>query len=234
MPAARSWTQIMTWSMRVSMPTARGLAGLAGRVVAVVDRQLEVLLRLVGPELRDRREGVDDRVLQLAALTLHLADVDVLDRVAPLVELQRPARGVGKLDLAEPGHELLALLHVAADQLRRLVDPARARVAGLGEVRRDLAVLLAVVRHELAVGRGVEGGAVYERGDEAEGLVTEGGQDGLVHDHRAADHGQAPAQARVLVLRREAERGVRDHDDEGRVRLALDLGEVRRQIAGAQ
>src|SRR6185295_20381553 len=126
----------MTWSMRAS--TAIRLAGLAGRIVAVVHGQLEILLRLVGPELRDGREGVDDGVLQLAALALHLADVDVLDRVAPLVELHRPARGVGNLDLAERGHELLALLHVAADRLRRLVDPASARVAGLREVRRHL------------------------------------------------------------------------------------------------
>src|SRR5712691_6163106 len=107
----------MTWSMRVSMETARGLAGPAGRVVAVVDGLLQELLGLVAPELRDGREGVDDGVLQLAALALHLADVDALDRVAPLVELHRPAGGVGDLDLAERGHELLALLHVAADHL---------------------------------------------------------------------------------------------------------------------
>src|SRR5713226_7628487 len=234
MPAARSWTQIMTWSMRVSMPTARGLAGLAGRVVAVVDRQLEVLLRLVGPELRDRREGVDDRVLQLAALALHLADVDVLDRVAPLVELQRPARGVGDLDLAERGHELLALLHVAADQLRGLVDPARARVTGLREVRRHLAILLAVVRHELPVGRRVDRGAEHEGRDVAESLVAEVGKDGLVHDHRTSDHRELPVETRVPVLGREAERGRYGQDNEVRVGLALDLAEIGCQIVGAE
>src|SRR5688572_8784862 len=62
------------------------LAVLAGRVVAVVDRLLEELLCRVRPELRDGRKGVHDRVLQPAAHALHLAHVDVHDRVAVVVE----------------------------------------------------------------------------------------------------------------------------------------------------
>src|SRR5260370_4191424 len=96
------------------------------------------------------------RVLQLAVLALDLPHVDVLDRVAPAVDLERPARGVGDLDRAERGHELLAVLHAAPDRLDRLRDPPPARVAGLGEIGPDLAELLAVLGHE-AVDGGVGG-----------------------------------------------------------------------------
>src|SRR5580704_5582216 len=153
MPRARSGTQIMTWSTRVNTwasPPPR-LAVPAGWVVAVVDGQLQELLGLVGPELRDRGVGLDHRVLQLAVLPLDPAHVDVLDRVAPLVELHRSARGVRDLDLAEGGEELLAILDVAAHELGRLADPAGAGVARLREVGRDLAVFLPVVGHELPV-----------------------------------------------------------------------------------
>src|SRR5215470_15872270 len=203
MPRARSGTQIITWSTRVSTRWPL-LAGLAGRVVAVVHGQLQVLLRLVVPELGDGREGVDHRVLELAVLPLDLAHVDVLDRVAPVVELHRPARSVRDLHLAERGHELLAVLHGAANQLGRLVDPAAAGVAGLREIGRHFAVLLLVVGHELAVGRAVERGAVHERRHVAEGLVAEVGQDRLVDDDRAADDRQLAGQPRVAVLGREA------------------------------
>src|ERR1700704_2447349 len=57
---------------------------LAGRGVAVVGRGLEILVLLVGPELRDVRIGVDHCVLELAPHALHLANVDVLDGVVQL------------------------------------------------------------------------------------------------------------------------------------------------------
>src|SRR6267143_1622260 len=145
---------------------ARLLAGPAGRLVAVVHGLLEELFGLVRPELRDGREGVDDGVLQVAALALDLAYVDVLDGVAPGVELDGPARGVRDLHLAERRHELLPVLHVAPDQARRLVDPAAGCIAGLREVRGDLAVAPAVFRHEAPVDGGIEGGAVHEGCDD--------------------------------------------------------------------
>src|SRR5690348_8681302 len=56
------------------------------RVVPRVRRVLQVLLRVVGPELAHVRVGVDDRVDQPALLARHLADVHVAHHVAVLVE----------------------------------------------------------------------------------------------------------------------------------------------------
>src|SRR5262249_50041424 len=59
--------------------------------LAIVDRMLEELARVIGPELADVGIGLDHGVDELAALLLHLADVDVADHVAVLVEAHRPA-----------------------------------------------------------------------------------------------------------------------------------------------
>src|SRR5262249_9721902 len=127
----------------------RRSAVLARREVAVVHGLLQEVLGLVLPELRDGRIGLHDRVPELAVLPLDLADVDVLDRVPVGIELHRTARRIGDLDLTQCLQELLAVLDVAPDGPGRLVDPARARVARLGEIRRDLAILLAVLGDEL-------------------------------------------------------------------------------------
>src|SRR5438094_3962644 len=114
-------------------------AEFANREVAVVHGLLQEILGLVLPELRDGRVGVDDGVPQLAVLLLDLADVDVLDRVAVGVELDGTAWRVRDLHLAQRLQELLPVLHVAADRLRRVGDPPGARVGGLREIRGDLA-----------------------------------------------------------------------------------------------
>src|SRR3990170_1714591 len=87
------------WISRLTSSTARSppnafvtperLSALAGATLIV----LAVLAR------RDVRVDLQHRVPQLPVLLLHLADVDVLDRVAVAVELDRPARRVGDLDL---------------------------------------------------------------------------------------------------------------------------------------
>src|SRR5437868_4579737 len=61
---------------------------------AVVDRLFQELVRVVGPELADVRIGLDDGVDELAALLFDLADVDVADHVAVLVERHRAAGGL--------------------------------------------------------------------------------------------------------------------------------------------
>src|SRR5437870_190539 len=71
----------------------------AGRKIARVHRVLQIVVGLVGPELRHVRECVDDRVLQTVVHLLDLAHVDVLDRVAEVVETDRPARRIGEIDL---------------------------------------------------------------------------------------------------------------------------------------
>src|SRR5437867_3351516 len=77
----------------------------AGREVPRIHGLLEKLLRVVLPELADRRVRMDDRVLQPAAHALHPADVDVLRGVAVRVHLHGAARRVGDLDLSEGAHE---------------------------------------------------------------------------------------------------------------------------------
>src|SRR5919108_5782023 len=83
-----------TRARRSASGSLRGasLAVFAWRIVAAVERALHVLVGLVLPELADGRVRGDHRVLQLAADALHLADVDVLDGVAEVVDLQRAAR----------------------------------------------------------------------------------------------------------------------------------------------
>src|SRR5262249_54068482 len=73
-------------------PTTTLIAEFAGREVPAVDRRLEELLLVELPELADVRIGLDDRVPKLFLviaehlLLLDLLDVDVLHRVAHLVD----------------------------------------------------------------------------------------------------------------------------------------------------
>src|SRR5882672_11499853 len=71
-----------------------GLEVLRGRPVARVDRVLQEVRLLVGPELAHVRVGLDDAVHQATVLALDLADVDVTDDVAQVVESHRSPRGV--------------------------------------------------------------------------------------------------------------------------------------------
>ena len=57
-----------------------------------IERFTQVARRVERPELGDLRKRVDHGVLQLAVHALDAADVDVLDRIAVLVEFHRPAR----------------------------------------------------------------------------------------------------------------------------------------------
>ena len=80
-----------SWSASGSLDVTL-LAVLAGRIVARVERPLEIVLGLVGPELADAGDRGDHRVLQAAAHALDLAHVDVLDGVAVGVDRDRSAR----------------------------------------------------------------------------------------------------------------------------------------------
>src|SRR5947208_134048 len=83
------------------------------RVGAIVRGRPEELVGPIGPELGHHGVGVDDGVLQPAADLLHLEDVDVLRRVAVVVELDGPAGILGRLArLPQGGEEPVAVLHV--------------------------------------------------------------------------------------------------------------------------
>src|SRR5262249_4675922 len=82
---------------------------------AVVDRVLEELVGIVGPELADVRIGLDHRIDQLAALLLDLADIDVTDHVAVFVEAHRTAAGFDLVARAQRGLQRVLVLDLAAD-----------------------------------------------------------------------------------------------------------------------
>src|SRR5438128_11854058 len=94
----------------------------AGREVPRIHGLLEKLLRVVLPELADRRVRMDDRVLQPAAHALHPADVDVVRGVAVRVQLQGTTRRVGDIDLSEVAHEGRPVLYLTADGAHEHLD----------------------------------------------------------------------------------------------------------------
>src|SRR5438105_2653688 len=86
-----------------------------GRPLARIDRILQELLRIVGPELAHCRVGVDDRIDQSSLLAFDLANIDVADDIAVFVERYRAAHGV---DLSRPQrfHERRLVLDLAVDR----------------------------------------------------------------------------------------------------------------------
>src|SRR5262245_52246399 len=88
-PIAREATGALAMEPR---RTAALIAEFAGRKVPAVDRRLEELVLVELPELADVRIGLDDGVQKLLLvvaehlLLLDLLDVDVLHRVAHLVD----------------------------------------------------------------------------------------------------------------------------------------------------
>src|SRR5438309_9801900 len=94
-PSARLFSVWMTQNCSL------GLQVLRRREVARVHGVLQELLRLVGPELAHVRISVDHAVHQASVLALHLADVDVADDVAVLVESDLAAREIGRASCRE-------------------------------------------------------------------------------------------------------------------------------------
>src|SRR5687767_147291 len=123
-----------------SLRRRASLTVLARRIVAAVQRPLQVLVRLVLPELGDGRVGGDDGVLQ-PVLALDLPDVDVLDHAVVVVDAERATWRVLQRDLSQRGQHGVAVVHLATGELRRLHDPAGVRVGGLRVVRSHLARL---------------------------------------------------------------------------------------------
>src|SRR6266516_3624099 len=93
--------------------------------VAGVGRLLHVGLRIVFPELRDVRIARDRNVPELSVRTLHhLADVNVVDRIAVSIELDRLAeRGIAELGRQHRIDQRVAVLDLAGDLLDRFRQP---------------------------------------------------------------------------------------------------------------
>src|SRR6266545_3179289 len=221
---------------RPTRPTVaiRRSAVLAWRVVARVDGVLQEVLGLVGPELGHVRKGLDHGVLELAAHALDLADVDVLDRVAEVVEAHGAARRIGEVHLAKGGQELLRVLDIATCRLERGLERDARDVRPFRVIRGDLLELGLVGLGELAVGRGGEGRRVVERRDDAQDLVAHGAEHVLVGEGAAADQGQLALEARVRVLLGEAQGVGAGKDGIDRVHVPSELGEVGREVRGVE
>src|SRR6266446_1980051 len=119
-PSARLFSVWMTQNCSL------GLQVLRRREVARVHRVLQELFRAVGPELAHVRIGVDHAVHQPAVLALDLADVDVADHVAVLVEPDLAARGV-YLEAAHRLHEGFLVLDPALDGVQRRLERSEER-----------------------------------------------------------------------------------------------------------
>src|SRR5207249_5665360 len=104
-------------------------------VVARVHGIFQVLLGPVRPELGDVRKGMDHRVLEAATHPLDLAHVDVLDRVAEVVEPDGTAGRVGEIGAAKRSEELVDGLDVAPGGLERRPQRDARHVRALRVVR---------------------------------------------------------------------------------------------------
>src|SRR6516162_7180597 len=167
------------------------VAEFAGRVVSAVDRRLEELLLVELPELGDVRVSLDDGVPELLLvvaehlLLLDLLDVDVLHRVAHLVDADGTADGI-QLQRGELFDEFLGTGEVALVVLDDLMDHLRRRVIGLRIVRGDLAVLRAILLDEGFVLGVFQRRAVLQRGHVTDHFVAHGRQHELVIARPAA------------------------------------------------
>src|SRR5947199_7675294 len=93
---------------------SRRLAVLARRPGPRVRRLFEELVLGRGPELTDVLDGVDHGVLQAPVLAFDATDVDVVDRLAVLVEADRPAGRVGDCYPAQGLEERVVYLDLSA------------------------------------------------------------------------------------------------------------------------
>src|SRR5215831_13040043 len=196
------------------------IAEFAGRKVAAVNRGLEELLFVELAELADVRIGLDDRIPKLLLvvpehlLLLDLLDVDVLHRVAHLVDADGTANRV-QFQRGELLHELLGARELAVVLLHDLVDHLRAGVVGLRVIRRHLAEFRAILLHEGFVLWVLQRGAVLQRRDVADHFIAHGRQHELVIARPAADHRLLVAGGRELLG--ELQRHGPDHEREDRI-----------------
>src|SRR5713101_6387684 len=157
------------------------------RGVARIDRILQELVLLVGPELADVGIGLDDGVDVFAALLLHLADIAVADHVAELVEPYRAAQRVRHFRVLERLDEDVLVLSLAADRLERMLQDLAAEI-GLGRVDARIALVVAADRlDEFFVDGIVELGRVPVAGDGAERIFAHLLQQLLVDRGEAAE-----------------------------------------------
>src|SRR4029453_1519943 len=155
------------------------LAVFAGRVVARVHRILQILVRLVRPELRDVRKSVDHAVLEPSTDPLHLSEIDVLNRVTVLIEPNRPPRSIREFYLAQRPCEPLAILGVSTDGLGHDLELKHSHVCSLRIVRGDLLEPCLIGLGELSIPSGRQRCRVVQRRDDSYDFITHVSEDVL-------------------------------------------------------
>src|SRR6267378_6051423 len=113
-------TTVRLMSTGVSPPAAARVgSALQRRVVARIDRLGQEPLFVIGPELAHVGIGLERGVDELVALPLAASDIEVADDVTEVVEVERPARGVGERHAAQRPDQRLLVVGLSARLLER-------------------------------------------------------------------------------------------------------------------
>src|SRR5579885_3588274 len=136
------------------------------------------------PELADILVGLDDLVPELesvfGALGAAAANAERADHIAKMVELDRPARRVGKADRAQNAHEFFLVAGVAVGRFQRSVNHLTIDIkAGGIEAWNNIEVLEHAV-DEAAVGVGLQIERIGAAGDETDRFLAEALQQRVV------------------------------------------------------
>ncbi len=192
--------------------------------LAVVDRVLQELVGIVGPELAHVRIRLDHGVDELATFLLDLADIDVADHVAVFVEAHGAARGLDLVARAQRRLQRILVLDLGIDLLERRFEHGAVGIGGGRiEARVDLVVAVHVL-DELLVGRAVDLRGIPARGDDADRLIAHLLQQRFVDRRHAAQDRDAAAVFLVLLEELEAVRA--GEADEDHIDVLLDLRDV--------
>ena len=100
----------------------------AGRVVTIINRRFQVGLRVILPELGDRRISLYNRILVLVIGLIDPADINILNIMSILVELQGSSGRVRNFDCTERLHQFFLILHISVNNLNGPRNPIRTRV----------------------------------------------------------------------------------------------------------
>src|SRR5262245_41083775 len=168
------------------------------RKIARVDGLREEPLLVIGRELADLRIGLDRGIDELVALLLALADEEAPDRVAEVVERDRPARRVGERDATERPDERVAVVGLAARLLEGCLGDQAVDVQAGGIDPGNVAVVLHHAVDESLVRRRIEVARIRRGRDHADRLVAERFHERFVAGRSAGQDRQL--EPRVLVL----------------------------------
>src|SRR6266545_6452546 len=173
-PSSKRWTPGSSPGVTGMARTNRELLleVLRRRVVARIDRVLQELVLFIGPELAHIGIGLDHRVDIAPVLLLDLADIDVADDVAELVEPHRAAQGVRHFRLSQCLHERFFVFGLAVDRLERVLEHLAAEIGLRGIDARVDFVVAADRFDELLVDREIELGRIPIAGNGAERILA--------------------------------------------------------------